>query len=84
MILPIAHSRIQYNITLLQNLPIRRTHEAAAYIDAPKKILDRKCTMDDVADFVIDYMNSDVGEPFAGVYREPTVHRFWVLSREDG
>ena len=48
-------------------MPIRKTYPAAAYTDAPRKMLDRKCTMDDVADFVIDYINSDVRESFVGV-----------------
>ena len=46
---------------------MRWIYQAAAYTDSPKKILDWKCTMDDVADFVTDYINSDVGESFAGV-----------------
>ena len=57
---PIAHSRTQYNIASLRDLPVTRTYPAAAYTDAPKKLLDRKCTMDDVAEFVTDYINSDV------------------------
>ena len=59
MLLLIAHSKIQYNITSLLDLPIQKTYPAAAYTDAPKKLLDRRCTMDDVADFVTDYINSD-------------------------
>ncbi|KAF9650744.1 RdRP-domain-containing protein [Thelephora ganbajun] len=49
-----------YNIASLIDLPIRRMYTAAAYTEAPKKLLGRKCTMDDVADFVTDYINSDV------------------------
>ena len=64
----IVHSKIQYNVALLQDLPIRRTYPAAAYTDAPKKLLDRRCTMDDVADFVTDYINSDVSVFLAEVY----------------
>ena len=79
-----AHSKIQYNITSLHYLPIRRTCQAAAYTDAPKKILDRKCTMSDVADFVTDYINSDVRVFIMEVYCRPTFCRFWALSRENG
>ena len=56
----IVYSEIQYNIASWRDLPIQWTHPAAAYTAAPKKILHRKCTMDDVADFVTDYINSDV------------------------
>jgi hypothetical protein len=57
-----AHCSPKSSITLLLGMicPIKRTYEAAAYTDAPKKLLDWKCTMDDVADFVTDYINSDV------------------------
>ena len=64
----IVHSKIQYNIALLLDLPIQNTYPAAAYTDAPKKLLDRRCTMDDVADFVTDYINSDVSVFFAEVH----------------
>ena len=73
---PIFHSEIQYNIASLLDLPVRRTYTAAAYTDAPKKILDRKCTMDDVADFVTDYINSDVSEFPIGVCHQPIFGRF--------
>lgn len=58
----LAHHSLQtqYNVASIRDLPIRRTYPAAAYTDAPKKLLDRKCTMDDVAEFVTDYINSDV------------------------
>ena len=79
-----AHSKIQYNIASLHDLPIRKTYQAAAYTDAPKKILDRKCTMDDVADFVTDYINSDVSIFITEAYHRPTFRRFWALSRSTG
>ena len=40
--------------------------------------------MDDVADFVTDYINSDVSMFLVEVYHEPTFHRFWVSSRSIG
>ena len=40
--------------------------------------------MDDVADFVTDYINSDVSVSFVKVYRRPTFHRFWALWRSTG
>jgi hypothetical protein len=49
-------------------IPEGTAFQAAAYTDAPKKILDRKCTMDDVADFVTDYINSDVSAFIMAVY----------------
>ena len=84
ILLLVVHSVIQYNITSLLDLPVRRTYPAAAYTDAPKKVLDRKCTMDDVADFVVDYINSDVSVFFTGVYHQPIFRRFWVLSQSTG
>jgi len=50
-------------------LPVEETHPAAAYADAPKRLLNRKCTMDDVADFVTEYINSDVSVFFVVVRR---------------
>lgn len=35
-------------------------HEAADYDPARRKTLDKPSTMDDVIDFVLDFMNSDV------------------------
>ena len=84
MIPSIIHFEIQYNIASLLDLPVKNTHPAAAYDDAPKKILDRRCTMDDVADFVTDYINSDVSVFFVGVCYQPIFRRFWVLLRSTG
>lgn len=52
-----------YNIIPLNECPEfnpQRLSEAASYDPAPKKVLDRPSTMNDVADFVVDYINSDV------------------------
>lgn len=49
-----------YNIASLSDFPVRRTFPASPYSPAVKKLLNRKCTMDDVADFVTEYINSDV------------------------
>jgi hypothetical protein len=46
---------------------VLKHYEAAAYTEAPKKLLDRKCTMDDVAEFVTDYINSDVSTCLYGI-----------------
>lgn len=81
---PVVHSKIQYNIASLLDLPVEKTYTAAAYTDAPKRILDRKCTMDDVADFVTDYINSDVSVFPIGMYHQSIFRRFWVLSRSTG
>ena len=80
----IIHSETQYNVASLRSLPIRNTHPAAAYTDAPKRLLDRRCTMDDVADFVTDYINSDVSVFLAEAYHQPTFHRFWASLRSIG
>ncbi|KDQ63790.1 hypothetical protein JAAARDRAFT_120957 [Jaapia argillacea MUCL 33604] len=49
-----------YNVTTFPSLLAKATYEAASYDPAPKKLLDRHSTMEDVADFVVDYINSDV------------------------
>ncbi|THH20540.1 hypothetical protein EW146_g829 [Bondarzewia mesenterica] len=50
----------QYNVTPMPDLIPTQTYEPAAYNVAPKRKLDRPSTMDDVADFVADYINSDI------------------------
>ncbi|KAI9512792.1 RdRP-domain-containing protein [Russula earlei] len=49
-----------YNVTSFERLHPPLRHPPAAYDPAPKKLLDRPSTIDDVADFVADYINSDV------------------------
>ncbi|KAI0316524.1 RNA dependent RNA polymerase-domain-containing protein [Amylostereum chailletii] len=52
-----------YNLIPLDDCPEfmpKKLCEPASYDPAPKKELDRSSTMDDVADFVVDYINSDV------------------------
>ena len=49
-----------YNVTAMPELLPRVNYEPAAYDPAPKKLLDRPSTIDDIADFVADYVNSDV------------------------
>jgi len=49
-----------YNITWFTDLHPRQNWAPAAYDPATKKLLDRPSTMDDVADFVVDYISSDI------------------------
>ncbi|VDC02938.1 unnamed protein product [Peniophora sp. CBMAI 1063] len=52
-----------YNIIPLKDCPEFRPQmisEPAAYDPAPRRVLNRPSTMADVADFVVDYINSDV------------------------
>ncbi|KAF5374763.1 hypothetical protein D9758_000120 [Tetrapyrgos nigripes] len=52
-----------YNLIPLDKFPEfrpKRTCQGASYTAAPRKMLDRPCTMDDVADFFMDYINNDV------------------------
>jgi hypothetical protein len=52
-----------YNLIPLNDLPEftpETTHPPSLYDAAPKKVLDRPSTMDDVADFFVDYISSDV------------------------
>ncbi|KAA1468672.1 RdRP-domain-containing protein [Dentipellis sp. KUC8613] len=49
-----------YNLTSMPELLPPTTNQPAAYDAAPKKLLLRHSTMEDVADFVTDYVNNDV------------------------
>ncbi|KAF9056326.1 RNA-directed RNA polymerase 2 [Panaeolus papilionaceus] len=53
-----------YNLISLKDLPeftpTRQNEPPAEYKPAPKKTLDRPSTMDDVADFVMEFIHSDV------------------------
>ncbi|KAI9462500.1 RdRP-domain-containing protein [Lactarius psammicola] len=49
-----------YNVTFFKDLHPRQNWTPGAYDPAPKKLLDRPSTMDDVADFVVDYISSDI------------------------
>lgn len=49
-----------YNVTDLPDLHPPQNFPPAAYEPAPRKTLTQPSTMDDVADFVADYINSDV------------------------
>ena len=46
---------------MLDYLLPRRVSPPANYSPAKRKILDRPSTMQDVAEFVAEYINSDVG-----------------------
>ncbi|EKM60969.1 uncharacterized protein PHACADRAFT_168316 [Phanerochaete carnosa HHB-10118-sp] len=50
----------EYRVTMLDPLLPPRTYLPASYTPAEKKLLDRPSTMKDVADFVMEYINSDV------------------------
>lgn len=55
-----------YNLVPLRELPEftpNLTSTPALYNAAPKKVLDRPSTMDDVAEFFVDYINNDVSMP---------------------
>lgn len=52
-----------YNVIPLADLPEftpENTYSPASYEAAPKRLLDRPSTMADVAEFVMEYINSDV------------------------
>jgi RNA-dependent RNA polymerase len=49
-----------FNLITLPALHPPRTVAPAAYTPAPLKTLHRKCTIDDIADFVVDFINSDI------------------------
>ena len=52
-----------YNVTTRRDLLPHTTYAPASYDPATKKLLDCECTMDDVADFVAEYISSDVSTP---------------------
>lgn len=49
-----------YNVTTLRELMPPQNYHPANYDPAVKRILDRRSTIHDIADFVADYINSDV------------------------
>lgn len=49
-----------YNVTTFKDLHPPQNYPPAAYDPVPKKLLNRPSTMDDVGDFVVDYISSDV------------------------
>lgn len=56
----------EYNLLPLNDLPQFRpdaTCPPGEYSPAPRKLLESNATMSDVADFVVDYIKSDVSLP---------------------
>jgi hypothetical protein len=49
-----------YNVVTLPNLHPPRTHTPGEYKPVQRVELNRPCTIIDIADFVVDYINSDV------------------------
>lgn len=52
-----------YNVTEFVPLHPSKLYEAAAYPPADRLELNRPSTMEDVADFVVDYINNNVMYP---------------------
>jgi hypothetical protein len=74
-----------YNVTFLKDLHPSQNIPAASYESAPKKLLKRPSTMADVADFVADYINSDVSVVICALYNlrifSYESHRSWAWWR---
>ena len=51
-----------YNVTTVPNLIPPRTYDPASYEPAQKKLVDHDSTIADVADFVAEYIISDVSK----------------------
>lgn len=51
----------EYRVTMVESLLPRMNRPPANYTPAVRKLLARRSTMQDVADFVAEYINSDVG-----------------------
>jgi RNA-dependent RNA polymerase len=68
-----------YNLIPLKQVPDftpTRTHEPAEYNPAPKKFLEQPSTMKDVAEFVMEYINSDVRVHWSFfLHRKLNMHR---------
>jgi hypothetical protein len=76
-----------YNVTFLKDLHPSQNIPSAAYIPAPKKLLPQPSTMADVADFVADYINSDVSVicVLCAFFLSLTdTHRSWAWWRSTG
>ncbi|KAL1732044.1 RNA dependent RNA polymerase-domain-containing protein [Schizophyllum commune] len=79
-----------YNLIRLDTHPEfrpARTCEAASYAAAPRKVLDRPANMDDVADFVLDFMSFDVrttGFSSCKNTLRGLLYRSWALSPSTG
>ena len=56
-----------YNVTTREDLIPPQSFHPASYDPAPKKILDRESTMADVADFVAEFISSDVSVGFSRI-----------------
>lgn len=50
----------EYDLIPLRELHPPCTVDPGSYPPAPKKLLDRPATIDDIADFVVDFINSDM------------------------
>ena len=50
----------EYRVTMLRSLRPRRISAPANYTPAPKRLLDRPSTVQDIAEFVAEYIYSDV------------------------
>jgi hypothetical protein len=78
-----------YNVTSFKDLHPSQNIPSAAYDPAQKKLLERPSTMADVADFIADYINSDVSIVICVLYMIFRVfsydtHRSWAWWRLTG
>lgn len=73
-----------YNLIPLDDLPNfwpKMLHDPATYDPAPRKTLETESTIDDIAEFVMDYIISDVS--IATIFEDAFLHcyrigRFWA------
>ena len=57
---PSSSTGDEYRVTMLKSLMPQRTFPPANYDPASRRLLSYPSTMDDVADFVTEYITSDV------------------------
>ena len=70
-------------IPVAANLHPPRTVAPGEYTSTPRKLLDRPSNIDDVADFVVDYINNDMYVkffPLSVVATDRNDDEGWVLS----
>lgn len=70
-----------YNLLPLGKMPEfrpRSVYEPASYEPAPKKLLDRPSNMKDVADFVVEFISSDVSPLRIFMATTETSTRLWA------
>lgn len=73
----------EYRVTMVESLLPPRIYGPASYTPAQKKLLDRPSTMKDVAEFIAEYINSDVSGHRFRHLQPPSVDHIATDSRDN-